>query len=144
MNWGYRILILYLSFVAFMVVMVMVSVMQTDIHLVAKDYYKQEIAYENQIDKIKNANAMQFDSITYSKENQVLQVNLNQPIQKGEILFFRPSDARKDFRLPLQIDESMKQYISTKAMDKGLWRVKMQWNDANNKLFYFEQKIMIK
>lgn len=144
MNWGYRILFLYLAFVAFMVFMVTVSVMQTDIHLVAKDYYKQEIAYENQIDKIKNANAMQFDSITYSKENQVLQVSLNQPIKKGEILFFRPSDARKDFRLPLQIDESMKQYISTKAMDKGLWRIKMQWNDANNKLFYFEQKIMIK
>jgi nitrogen fixation protein FixH len=144
MNWGYRILFLYLFFVAFMATMVTISVMQTDIHLVAKDYYKQEIAYQSEINKIKNANALHFDSISYSKEKQMLQITLNQPISKGEILFFRPANARKDFRLPLQIDESMTQFISTKAMDKGLWRIKMSWNDANNKLFYFEQKIVIK
>ena len=144
MNWGYRILLLYLSFVVLMTVMVFMAVTQKDIHLVAKDYYKQEIAYQEEINKIKNAGEIKVDSIlTYSAENQLIEITLDKAGLKGEILFFRPSDAFKDFKIALQTDDSMKQFISTKSLTKGLWRIKMNWDDKG-KPFYFEQKIFIK
>jgi len=144
MNWGYRILILYLSFVALMIIMVFMALTQKDIHLVAKDYYKQEIAYQAEINKIHNTKNLKIDSIiSYLPDDQMLVIGLKKTNLDGEILFFRPADAHKDFKLGLQLDNSMKQYISTKPLAKGLWRIKMNWQDAG-KYFYFEKKIFIK
>jgi hypothetical protein len=118
--------------------------MQTDIHLVAKDYYKKEIAYQEEIDKMKNVKnlngAFAFD---YQPENQVIDLKFPEKTQKGEIVFFRPSDARKDFKLALQNDESGKQLLSTSKMDKGRWIVKINWN-TQGKDYYVERKIDVK
>ena len=53
MNWGTKITLSFIAFVGIIITMVVIS-MRQDISLVAKDYYVQEIAYQDQIDRIRN------------------------------------------------------------------------------------------
>ncbi|NJL13400.1 MAG: hypothetical protein HC913_10615 [Microscillaceae bacterium] len=95
MNWGYRVTILYLSFVAFMLTMVYMS-FQYEVNLVAKDYYKQEMAYQKEIDKMKNVQALEGKvGLEYQKEGQMLRLSLPGGASDGEILFFGPAMAKR-------------------------------------------------
>ena len=57
MNWGYKIVVAFVIFAAFIGTLVGICVNQ-DISLVAKDYYRQEIAYQEQIDRMANHEAL--------------------------------------------------------------------------------------
>ncbi len=54
MGWGWRITILYSSFVVFMIGMAVMAFRQ-DFDLVSDDYYEEEIAYQGRIDQMTNA-----------------------------------------------------------------------------------------
>ncbi|TAF66131.1 MAG: nitrogen fixation protein FixH [Cytophagales bacterium] len=143
MNWGYRIFALYTGFVAFMIGMVVLSVMQTDIHLISKDYYKQEIEYQKQINKMKNKVALSTDFQMRIAEDTQKQLILQFPTKVvGEILFFRPSDASMDFKVALQTNSELKQIIDSKAIQSGMWRIKLSWSDGE-KEFFAERSILI-
>ncbi|GAB4395402.1 MAG: hypothetical protein OHK0053_02920 [Microscillaceae bacterium] len=142
MNWGYRVTFLYLSFVAFMLTMVYMS-FQYEVNLVAKDYYKQEMAYQKEIDKMKNVQALEGKvGLAYQKENQMLRLSLPGGATEGEILFFRPSNGKKDFRLALQTDEADEQFLPMAGLEAGLWRLKINWQNEG-KAFYAERKIRV-
>ncbi len=145
MNWGTKIALIYAGFVAFSITMVVVCVKQNDIHLVSKEYYKEEIAYQDQIDKLQNAEQLRGQlGFQYIGEKQVVEFFFPQFLADatGEILFFRPSDARKDVKIPVRMDESGKQVVPVAQLDKGLWKVKIKWS-ANNKDFFSEQVLVI-
>lgn len=55
MSWGVRITALYLAFVALIVTLVFVSANQ-DIELESKDYYAQELKYQQRINALNNSN----------------------------------------------------------------------------------------
>ena len=57
MSWGWKIVVLYGLFVMMTLSMVFYF-MGHDVDLVAKDYYRQEIEYQDQIDKIENARSL--------------------------------------------------------------------------------------
>ena len=57
MNWGWKIVVVYSGFVVMTLGMVFYF-MGHKVDLVAKDYYKQEIEYQDQIDKITNAKSL--------------------------------------------------------------------------------------
>lgn len=143
MNWGYRIALLYTSFVIFMLFLVYKS-FTYDYHLVAKDYYKQEIEYQNEIDKMNNVKAQQKRLSFAQNAAQMISVSFPEDAQKAEILFFRPSNAKKDFRLPLSLSQEKRQVsLPTKGIDRGLWRVKVNWQSADGKPFYMEERILV-
>ena len=54
MNWGWKIALGYGCFVAFILFMVY-SANQVDFQLVTPDYYSAEIAFQDQIDKLRSA-----------------------------------------------------------------------------------------
>ena len=145
MSWGYKITFVYGGFVAFVIAMVVLCVKQDDIHLVSKEYYKEEIAYQDQIDKLTNTQQLHGQmGFQYMAEKQVVEFFFPKVLSdvNGEILFFRPSDARKDLKIPVQMDESGKQVVPVAALDKGLWKVKVKWS-ANHKDFFSEQVLII-
>lgn len=144
MNWGYKIAIVFIGFVVLMVSLVTICFQQKDIHLVEKQYYEREIAYQNQIDiETNTASLEQPPTIRYHHENQTVKVEYthNQGIKEGSILFFRPSDAAKDFVVTVQARDGS-QTIPVGHLEKGFWRVKMEWTDASKK-FYLEEKIVV-
>lgn len=142
MNWGKGIIAVCAIFVIGIGVMVYTS-MTKNIDLVTKNYYEEEIKYQQQIDKINNTNSLKEKLSVETTENALL---ISFPKQngelKGEISLYRPSDAKKDFKIPVQLNENSKQFIATDNMQKGLWKVQINWN-MNGKDYYSEEKVMI-
>ncbi|PLK45152.1 FixH family protein [Emticicia sp. TH156] len=145
MNFGHKIGIFYGLFVVFMITMVVLCVQQKDISLVSNDYYKKEIAYQDEI--IKQRNVAQLAApvvISYTGENQ--QVNISFPEElkgaTGTVQFYRPSDAKKDYSLALSINENTVQSIPVNQLAKGLWVVKLEWQKAG-KTYLKEEKIVL-
>lgn len=143
MNWGYRVTILYIGFVLFMLTLVFMS-FRYDVNLVAKDYYQQELAYQQEINKIANAQGLiKASDFKYNPSNRCIEFTLPLNYRQGEIHFFRPSDRRKDFRLSFKNDSEGRQWIPVRAIERGLWRLKINWKDQS-KDYFFEQKIQVK
>jgi hypothetical protein len=145
MNWGKKIALVYLSFVAFMGFMVWKCLQQKDINLVSEDYYQKEIAYQDNIDQMNNTNQLSKElRFDYKSDNQ--QIMLDFPKESigstGEINFYRPSDAHKDFAVKLDIANAESQLIPVSSLDRGLWVVKVSWN-KDGKGYYKEEKMTL-
>ncbi|WP_435355638.1 FixH family protein [Emticicia sp. SJ17W-69] len=145
MNWGKKIAIVYLSFVAFMGFMVWKCLQQKDINLVSEDYYQKEIAYQDNIDQMNNTNQLSSElKFGYKPENQV--VKLDFPKESvgatGEVNFYRPADAKKDFAVKLEIANVESQSIPVASLDRGLWVVKVSWK-KDGKGYYKEEKMVL-
>jgi nitrogen fixation protein FixH len=143
MNWGTKIALVYGGFAAFMAFLVVFCVKQPDIHLVSQEYYKEEIAYQHQIDQLQRAQQrkgrLQFQ---YDAKAQSVQVVIPDGKQvNGEVHFFRPSDARLDKQLPLQLHQGA-QLIPVGSLAKGAWKVKIHWSEGAQE-FLEEQSFIL-
>lgn len=144
MNWGIKIAIAYTSFVVFMLYLVVMSV-KTDIHLVTTNYYEKELEYPAQMIKVANNNALKEDfSINYvaSKQQITIQFPKGMSLVSGKVYFFRPSNSRYDFDLPIEVNANQQYIIDTKKITKGLWKIKVDWENAGEG-YYKEQQIVI-
>lgn len=144
LNWGYRVAILYCSFVAFMLFLVFRSHSE-DFSLVTKDYYKGAIEYQQQIDKLNNTSALAEKlQIEFSLENKTARFSFPKNMHeiKGEILFYRPSDAKQDLKIKVQPDAESRQSVSFADLQKGLWRVQVDWS-AGGTAYFDEQPLVI-
>lgn len=143
MNFGVKITILYLSFVGLILTLVVLSY-SYDIELVSKDYYAQELKYQDKIDAINNANSLN-GSIHHqiSEKNIVLSIDsaINFKDFKGEVVFFRPSDFKKDVKMKLNFINNT-QTIDLKNFEKGVYKMQLSWS-SNNKQFFKEEVINI-
>lgn len=145
MNFGHKIGIFYGLFVIFMISLVTLCIKQKDVTLVSDDYYKKEIAYQEEIEKHRNteqlASAIQ---IAYASDKQ--EVSLSFPEEQkgatGKIQFYRPSDARKDVTFDLVLNQTTTQQIPVARLAKGLWVIKIEWEKAG-KAYLKEEKIVL-
>jgi nitrogen fixation protein FixH len=137
--WGYGIAAVYttfalatLSFVAF--------TMTQKVELVATDYYAQEVAYEKQIQRVREtrdlANAVTC-ALTADGQFIRLQMPPEMAAAQGTVLLYRPSESALDQELKLNLDDDGSQTISTAKLTKGAWRVKVTWAHAGRE-FYSE------
>ncbi len=143
MNFGKKIIILYVSFVALILTLVFMSYGQ-DIDLVSKDYYAQEINFQNKINATNNEKQLE-KSITHdvNKESIILSIDSTLLTNdfKGTITFFRPSDAKKDVQLKMNF-VGCKQVINLKQFIHGAYRLQLSWL-SNNKSYFKEDVIFI-
>lgn len=146
MSWGWKIVVLYSAFVIMTLSMV-VYFMGQKVDLVADDYYKQEIEYQNQIDKISNTKALNEPiGYEYISKNRTIklrfpQTHLNAEL-KGKINFYRPANADEDRAFDIRPEASGEQIISVSAMNKGLWKIKISWT-SGGKAFYDEKVVTL-
>jgi len=143
MNWGWKIFFITSGFVILILFMVFKS-MQQDFHLVAVDYYDKEIKYQDEINKIKNANALAEGlEIDYLANRKVIELRFPPEHLKvnGDVYLFRPSDAALDKKYKINQDGEGYQYVSVKSLDKGLWQVKVSW--SHRKKEYQQEKNII-
>jgi hypothetical protein len=141
MDWGKGIIITLVIFAGIILTMVTICVRQDDIHLVTQNYYEEEIKYQDQIDKMINANLLEEEVLVYNSQIKV--VDLHLPVgSKGTLHFFRPSDARLDQKIDFDITDPNLNAVDIKALQPGYWRVKLSWT-AEGKSYYQEKKINI-
>ncbi|TRX52666.1 FixH family protein [Fulvivirga sp. M361] len=143
MNWGLRIVVAFIGFVAVIITLVVIS-MRQNINLVAEDYYVQEIAYQKQIDRVKNHMDLGQLGLEVELEpatNQIVVKSSSQGELKGTVYFFRPSDERLDKSYHLTLSDG-KQLFNSSDFAKGLWKVKVSWTE-NEKEYYYEKLLVI-
>ncbi|UII30459.1 FixH family protein [Fulvivirga ulvae] len=143
MNWGTKIVMAFILFVGLIITMVTISLRQ-DVSLVAKDYYVQEIAYQDQIERIRNYRDLGENQIKLEYRKQTSQIVLTLPKNyagKGQIHFFRPSDASLDARYVLRPDSEGYQHFEAADFKKGLWKVKISWHENDRE--YYEEKTLV-
>jgi nitrogen fixation protein FixH len=144
MNWGHKITISFILFAALVITMVIIS-MQQNVNLVAPNYYEEELAYQDQIDRIKNYEALSLKPSINKKGTQFqlsFPTELAGEVKNGEIHFFRPSDAALDKKIILKLDTNNMQRISTASFRKGLWKVKLRWQ-SEKKEYYSESSLIL-
>ncbi|TDQ13507.1 FixH protein [Algoriphagus boseongensis] len=137
MDWGKGILLTIFGFVAFIMTLVVISVRQDDIHLVTENYYEKEIKYQEQIEREKSAVGLDREVVMFDASSKTIYLDL--PVgAKGSLQLFRPSDARLDQELPLDITTEGKTAIPVEKLKSGYWRVQLTWTE--NGLEYYEEK----
>jgi hypothetical protein len=144
MNWGYKITIVIILFIAGMAVMVSIAMKQKN-EMIDDHYYVKELKHQGQIDAENNLNALA-EKLTIIDVNNQLKVHLPlasiDSISQGTIIFLRSSDQSKDRNFPLNPNKEGNQWIEKNNFVKGQYTVRISWQ-SNRKPFYFEQSYFV-
>ena len=142
MNWGKAIILTFVLFAGFIGGMVFLMSRQR-IDLVRDDYYQDELAFQQHINRVERAARLQKPvAMTYEPTQQQLALVLPQNLRRGEITFYRPSDRRQDFRLNIAQSPQSRRVVSTASLAKGYWRVQVAWSDGQQD-YYAEDELFI-
>ena len=142
MNFGKWIVVAFILFAVFIGTLVAVCVKQ-DVNLVSKDYYKDELRYQDQIERINNTNRL-VEKPSIVKIDGKLQVNFSdeQKIQKGELKLFCPSNPKMDRNYHISATDGNTQLFEIASLLPGMYKAKLLWIMAG-KEYFLEQIIYI-
>ncbi len=145
-HWPIVISIIYISFMSVFIGIVIFSTFNK-VDLVTEDYYEQEIKYQQQIDRISRTNSLSVPvNWYYDKNKRQIKIQFPEEINfkdvEGNILFFRPSDAKQDKVIALRLSSENSQTISTQHLVPGLWKLKIFWQVMQTE-FYTEGTLII-
>ncbi|MCC6288928.1 MAG: FixH family protein [Chitinophagaceae bacterium] len=143
MNWGYKILIVYLVFVAGIIVLVFKS-SNEKIDLVTPDYYAKELKHQEKIDAVKRTNALA-SKVKFEIVNNSLIITLpaefNEKEVSGEVLLYCPSDGNKDIKKNFTTTNSATTVALSPGI-KGAYDLQLNWN-TGSRTYYFEEKLFL-
>jgi len=143
MNWGYKILIVYLVFVSGIIFLVFKSSSQK-VDLVTTDYYDKELVYQQKIDAMKNADRLS-DTIKYEILHNGLSIVFPKDFSgktiAGNALLYCPSDENKDVTQNFSIKDTPV-LLPVNITDKREYQLQLSWQ-SNGTNYYFEKKLLI-
>ena len=141
-NWGTGIVLAFIGFIAFIMYFV-VSMSTGDKYehdLVTEDYYKAELEYQTDIDKLKNAKSLA-ENINYKKTPEGLLVSFPKDIDPekitGKLFLYRPSNKQLDFETSLSLSKSHLLIPDNRLVD-GRWNIKVDWQYEGKSYLYKE------
>jgi hypothetical protein len=138
MNFGKWILVSFIAFALFIGTLVTICVRQ-DINLVAPDYYKQELAYQKQIERMQNANALgSLPKFEFVNSNLAISFNDFSRINHGELKLFRPSDAQLDQTFEVHSSKDSVQIFDLEIPKRGMYKASLTWTMAGREYFVEE------
>jgi hypothetical protein len=143
MSWGIKVIIGFSVFVIMVLIMVGRS-MSEDVNLVTDNYYEKELKYQDQIDKVNRTKELKDNLKITSGTNAFLFKFPSEFLPNeitGNIHLYRPSSHLQDVTLPIKSDTEGKQIIDNSKLERGLWKIKVDW--AVNDTTYFNQKSII-
>jgi hypothetical protein len=140
-SWGHKIAGAYILFVAGIVFLVLKANSER-FDLVTKDYYGEELKYQQVIDQAANANALSMPVRAEKSNNELLIRFPDEMAGKkidGEVYLYYPADAAKDFRQSFIINGlELRQALPVGI--RGKYELKLSWL-ADGKKYYHEKKI---
>lgn len=141
MNWGYKIMFVYIAFAIGITAMVIKSSSQK-IDLVTEDYYAKELKYQDNIDANKRTGELA-SKVKYEVADGKLVISLPKEFTSkevtGSLLLYCPSDDGKDIRTGFT---TISRTVTTvlPATIKGAFQIQLSWV-ADGNAYYFEEKI---
>lgn len=143
MSWGYKIVIVYGTFVAGILFLVYKSSReQTD--LVTTNYYEQELKYQDKIEEMKRtASLKQPVSVTIMADSLQVDFENNftgKPV-KGQLHLYFPADEKKDLHRDFN-DTTNRFLFALPPANRGLHTIKLSW-ECGGLNYYLEKKVFI-
>ncbi|MFT3934875.1 MAG: FixH family protein [Chitinophagaceae bacterium] len=143
MNWGYKLMIVFIAFACMMGYMVY-RCYGTKFDLVENEYYKSELKYQDVIDGTQQAERLS-STPQIKQQGDDLQLQLPEEMKhenvSGTVLFYCAYDASKDKTIPLSVDANGAQSF-TRKIAPGVYTVKINWQAAG-KNYYAEKNITV-
>lgn len=144
-SWPAGIVIAIVSFMIFILSFVykVTFMPEYDHHLVSEDYYKDELNYQQEIDK-QNKGIELKENITIKKVATGLLISFPAEFDaskiSGTVSFQRLSNDKIDFSFPIELTTS-NLIIKDENLVDGRWDIKIEWS-VNNIAYLYKEKIM--
>ncbi len=131
LNWGWSIFIaigMFMSFILYFVIKVQTN-SSYDNELVIEDYYKQEIGFQQEINKQQNAQNLQ-EKVQINTTPKGIEVVFPKVFEatkiKGKMSLYRPSNLKLDFEKSFSLSTS-NLLIPTSELVSGRWDITLDW-----------------
>jgi hypothetical protein len=142
MNWGKWIFVSFVGFALFIGTLVTVCVRE-DISLVTPDYYKQELVYQQHMERKQNADALPERPKIGVDQNKIsVTFSDFSKVTGGELKLFRPSDARLDQTFNIQPSTATTQTFDINLPQRGLYKASVSWA-MNGKEYFTEETLYL-
>ncbi len=144
LNWGHGLflaMVLFVIFIGSFVYKVM-FMDQYDHKLVSEEYYKDELHYQDEIDRLNNAGALEKNVEAIVSDDGILlefPSNFDYKNIKATLKLQRLSDESLDITKEIELD-SLQYLIPDKFLAKGNYNLKMDW-DYKGKSYQLREKI---
>ncbi len=143
-NWGTKLFIATGMFMVFLIGFFYLMMRESN-DLVERDYYPKALEYQNRIDETRNAGLLD-EQIRVENDGDFIRFTF-QPFflsdsLKGNIVFYRPSEAAKDITIPVEPDSSRQQVFPVKNLLKGKYTVKIEYT-YSGKNYYQEAALFV-
>ena len=143
MNWGYKILTVYLIFIAGILLLVFKSSSQK-MDLVASDYYEQELKYQARINETERANSLSA-ALKYAIIDRDLVIDfpaeMNTKRLTAQVLLYCTADQTKDVQKNFSTENGQVEF-PLPSTNKGLHELRVTWA-VNGTSYFFKHKIML-
>jgi hypothetical protein len=139
MNIGNWIVVSFVLFALFIATLVTVC-MRQDISLVSRNYYEDEIRFQEQIERQRNTNSLA-SKPTLAVDGRMLTLHLNQdmPVTAGTVSIFCPADARMDRTFSITPAAATQQF-DLNGLNTGMYRVRFRW--ARHDKEYYQEAVI--
>lgn len=142
LNWGHKLTIFICAFAGMILVLVYKST-QTNFDLVTKEYYKDELKFQEVIDGTKRANGLA-SKVSVVRSGEHIEIQMPAEMKgltiTGTAWFYCAADAKRDIKLPLAVNADAKQQLSSKLLLPGRYTVKLNWT-AGSQQYYSETSL---
>jgi len=134
LNWGTGIVLAFIGFIAFILFFVIRMSMDDSANhdLVTEEYYKKELAYQQEIDAMTNAQNLP-NPPRLERTDSGLVIHFPEDMSpteiKGKVSLYRPSNKHLDFDLPISLSNAHL-LIPDKRLLDGRWDIDVNWTYA--------------
>ena len=125
--------VLFALFIGYMVY----QAFQSDVNLVQDDYYQNSTMHDVHVADIKRSNAVDI-KLFFDRKKSLVHFEIPSEFDaekvKGEVHFYRPSDNKLDFKIPIALLNG-KQMLNTEKIAPGKWNVKASFSFEGKNYF---------
>lgn len=142
MNWGKSIIIVFISFAAFITALVVIC-FREDVSLVSKKYYEDDLHYQQRFEAMENANAlMNKPTINIVSKSLTISYADFKNIESGTLTLMRPSNISQDKVFQLKPVQDSVQQFELVQVNSGLYKLKLEWKEGT-KQYRIDKTIVI-
>ncbi len=137
MNWGHKLTFTILVFIGLMSYLVYRS-LNTDFQLVEKDYYNNELQYQQVIDAAHRTNELK-EPVHIRAENNLVFIEMpaemKNAVSNGKLWFYCAYDSKRDRKFSFEPDENGVQVFERSQFEPGNYTVKISWSHRDENYY---------
>ncbi|TVR88023.1 MAG: hypothetical protein EA411_05860 [Saprospirales bacterium] len=143
MSWGYKILFLYLGFVAIILTLV-VSSFGYEVQVVAENYYERELHQQDVIDGTFNMRDLgEKPEIVFEDSGMYIHLpeSLSEKTPKsGELWLYNVMRYQQDYKFEFEDHEEVYFTVPAPHLTRGNFILKLRWSQDGTP-YYFEERV---